>query len=456
MRRILSPFAILLAALWICSSCLKSDDDDVVVSYDDTAITTFVLGTVNQYLHTTSSTGEDSIYKKTVTGSNYKFYIDQLNHEIYNPDSLPMGCDVAHVLCTISSKNSGNIYIKNIDSDTLKFYSNTDSIDFSVPRTLCIESYSNNYTRDYIVRVNVHKQETETCAWQQTCTNMQVANMFTSMQLLAADGRLHLFGSDGNSTQYLMSTDGANWQWSNAVLGPATAQNVVAMGNELYMLDGGQLTRIAPGGSFSPITTDTQLQRLLAASSDRLFALDDKGAMVVSTDKGATWEAETLDNDASLLPVQDVSCAVRTLRTNTDVESILLVGNRSADDYPSDATAVVWNKTVDPVMPSPWFCIDQTSSSYPLHRMKSLKVASYGNLLLALGGAGFGGSTVGAYSQFYVSRDGGINWKSDDRFALPVGLRSNNVVAMTADDNGNLWVVSSNGLVWRGRLENLE
>ena len=106
MRRIFIPFVLLLAALFVFASCLNSDDNDVVY-YDDTAITSFSLGTMNRYVHTKSSTGADSVYKTTYSGSNYAFYIDQLTCEIYNVDSLPKGTDAAHVITTISTKNGG-------------------------------------------------------------------------------------------------------------------------------------------------------------------------------------------------------------------------------------------------------------------------------------------------------------------------------------------------------------
>ena len=101
----------MVAALCMYTSCLKSDSDSDVKYYDDTAITSFSLGTVNLYLHTKSKSGEDSVYKTTFAGSAYKFYIDQKTFEIYNPDSLPYGSDAAHLLCTITSKNSGVVVL---------------------------------------------------------------------------------------------------------------------------------------------------------------------------------------------------------------------------------------------------------------------------------------------------------------------------------------------------------
>ena len=106
MRLKMASLAAVCAALLTLASCLGSNDEVNYVYYDDTAITEFSLGSLNVYVHTKSSTGSDSVYVTTVSGSNYDFYIDQSKNEIYNVDSLPYGTDVAHVLATISSKNS--------------------------------------------------------------------------------------------------------------------------------------------------------------------------------------------------------------------------------------------------------------------------------------------------------------------------------------------------------------
>ena len=118
MKRKLLPFIVLFSAIFLFDSCLN-DNDNGVVYYNDTAITAFTPGTLNQYLHTKTASGKDSVYKKTLTGSKFPFYIDQMKNEIYNPDSLPYGTDAKHVICTITSKNSGVIALKSMTSDSM-------------------------------------------------------------------------------------------------------------------------------------------------------------------------------------------------------------------------------------------------------------------------------------------------------------------------------------------------
>lgn len=144
-------------------SCLNSSDS--TTSYTDAAISSFSIGSLKRTVHTTSSTGADSTYTTTVTGSNYGFEIDQLACRIFNPDSLPKGTDVSRVPVTISSYNSGSILIKDVASDTLRFYNSADSIDFTKPRIITVVSNDGQGTRNYTVNVNVYQEEPDAFVW---------------------------------------------------------------------------------------------------------------------------------------------------------------------------------------------------------------------------------------------------------------------------------------------------
>ena len=119
MKRVFRIFGALLMMPVILTSCLGDSTDDTTL-YSDMAITSFTLGTLNRYTQTTSSTtGNDTVIKTTLTGSDYKMTIDQLGHKIYNQTPLPVGVDVKHVICTVSAKNSGWLTLKSMTSDSL-------------------------------------------------------------------------------------------------------------------------------------------------------------------------------------------------------------------------------------------------------------------------------------------------------------------------------------------------
>ena len=67
MKRYIYTLCLVMASLVLYTSCLGSNDDPEVTFYNDTAITTFKLTTVNRYIHTTTSAGKDSVYKSTLS-----------------------------------------------------------------------------------------------------------------------------------------------------------------------------------------------------------------------------------------------------------------------------------------------------------------------------------------------------------------------------------------------------
>lgn len=167
MKRYFRLLCMAFATVMLCVSCLKDDDKNATESYRETAITSFYLGTLDQYLHTTSSTGEDSVYKVAVDCSSYKFHIDQLQHRIFNTDSLPVGVDVSRALCTISTYKRGVIWLPGDTDDDMTLYSSSDSIDFSQPVKMRVYANGTSEYCTYTVCVNVHQQEGDDFNWEQ-------------------------------------------------------------------------------------------------------------------------------------------------------------------------------------------------------------------------------------------------------------------------------------------------
>ena len=165
MKRTFLLLCVLLAALQLTTACLGSDDDDTTTYYDDVAVVSFSLDAMNIYTHTTSSKGLDSVYRTTIKAGAYAMTIDQLNHEIYNRDSLPYGTDVKHVVCSLATRNNAVPYFKSLYSDTLWVYNVKDSMDFSQERLLRVFSTDGNHQRDYKIRLNVKQSSAQGPEW---------------------------------------------------------------------------------------------------------------------------------------------------------------------------------------------------------------------------------------------------------------------------------------------------
>jgi len=376
---------LIFMSVALCSSCLNDSDTEVTL-YSDAVVTSFTLGTVNRYLHTTSQAGTDSVYKTLVAGSNYKFHIDQVNRRIYNTDSLPVGCDVSHVLCTIGSLNGGAVVLESADSAaTLSYYSSTDSIDFSQPRTIYVYSSDGAARSRYTIQVNVHRQDGDHFDWQ-----------------LADDS------------------------WTPA---------------DVSLPDG--------------------IRQILGASTTETYALATDGRLMVSRDGGQSWQEDQIAGDAAMLPVRDLALASYPMTLADSTDYVVLVGNRSVDDYPDEQIAMVWRKIVDYGSHAPqgrWVYMERTDNNrQALPRMEGMAIVRYDGSILAFGGAGLGGVTRTPWSTVYQSRDNGINWRTTTAYPMPEGFDAAATrVEAEVDDQQFVWLrCSGTGQVWRGRLNRL-
>ena len=207
----------------------------------------------------------------------------------------------------------------------------------------------------------------------------------------------------------------------------------------------------------------TDIKQYLGSSTTEMYALSVDNKLMVSRDHGATWEEDLLDEDASMLPTQDLSLVsyyIDDVAENTDY--VLLVGNRSVENYPQESIAMVWRKIVDNDKYAPkgrWTYMGHLSDSrFALPRMENLTISPYADCIVAIGGKGLGGCTQLPYQTFYESRDEGITWKQSSRFVFPASdefSTDHPQIEMTSDDN-YLWLNCVNtGQVWRGLLNTL-
>jgi hypothetical protein len=169
-----------------------------------------------------------------------------------------------------------------------------------------------------------------------------------------------------------------------------------------------------------------------------------------------------LDDQTTKLPTTDINIVSSPLVTDETAERIVILGNRDITAYPDDDSAVAWAKVcLLPEVEEPgnmdikssWMLLDTSVKSYALPRMNHLVAIPYADGLLALGAEGLGACNLAAFSRFYLSLDGGINWVKDSRFSLPKTFASGSAFAMTVDSNHFIWLFcSESGQVWRGRL----
>lgn len=434
-------FACMALALFAFSSCLNSDEDEITY-YDDTAVTAFSLSAVNRYIHTTASDGvTDSVYKTSLTVSGYAFSIDQQQRLIYNPDSLPVGTDAAHVLATISSKNSGSLVLnlKNkAGQDSLVYYSSADSIDFTNPVRVRVYNTQGTAYREYTVKLNVHRQEGDVFKWN--AMDAPALQTVTDRRMVVNGEELYLFGlKDGATVGYVYSNQ--TWKQLSRSFGGDAYKNVAVQQGCVYVLDGNALLRTSDGEQWQTVATLSGVKQLLGATPARLYALTDAG-LSYSSDRGAVWTADALDDAAGNLPETDLNFVCSAAVTNDNTYNLLLIGNRNGK-------TVTWAKVEENgngVQSQPWYLFtDDEYNQKTLPSLSNLQVVNCEGKLLAVGGD---------LKTIYSSLDQGLTWSVETTYTLPTALVGASVpAAMTMGQKGMIYFsTSASPAVYYGRL----
>lgn len=445
MKRKFFAFIALITATLSLSSCLSSDETTVEYTHD-TAITAFSLGSLDRY--TKTKAGKDTLLKANVTGSDYKFYIDQAQRLIYNVDSLPCGVRDTAILATISSKNSSPILLMDINKpdSVAAYYSSSDSINFSKPRFIRV--YSSDYSAyaEYKVTVNVHKELPYEFKWHELAQNNSQLAAFSDLKAVACGDYIYVFGKTTEGTKVLKSAinDGSAWSpiMMNESLNSDAYQSAVALEGKLYISDGGKVYASDDAATWTSVSKNADIKQLIGASSKNLYAYTATG-ISVSKDKGVSWEAEKLDKDADYLPTQNISMNAAGVLSAKNVENVMLMGTR--DKALNDTIATTWLRTVD-------YDVNAEAGQWnylEIENNKSGKMPWLDQVITCAADTGF--VALGNNGKWYKSQNAGLTWKQDKMVVLPAKFATEGRFAFCRDKQHYYWIIR-NGYVWRGRF----
>lgn len=446
MKRKFFAFIALITATLSLSSCLSSDETTVEYTHD-TAITAFSLGSLDRY--TKTKAGKDTLLKANVTGSDYKFYIDQAQRLIYNVDSLPCGVRDTAILATISSKNNSPILLMDINKpdSVAAYYSSSDSINFSKPRFIRV--YSSDYSAyaEYKVTVNVHKELPYEFKWHELAQNNSQLAEFSDLKAVACGDYIYVFGKTAEGTKVLKSAinDGSAWSsiTMNVSLSSDAYQSAVALDGKLYISDAGKVYASADAATWALVSSENaDVKQLIGASSKNLYAYNTAAGISVSKDKGVSWEQEKLDTDKAYLPTQNISMNVAGVLSAKDVENVMLLGTR--DKALKDTVATTWLRTVD------YHANEDGQWNYlEIEKNKSGKMPWLDQVITCAADTGF--VALGSNGKWYKSQDAGLTWKQDAMVVLPAKFADEGRFAFCRDKQHYYWIIR-NGYVWRGRF----
>lgn len=457
---------VILSAAITLSSCLGDDEeqtDNTYSYYNDAGIISFSIGTLKQYRDTVAQDGSDSTYYVNIAGSSFPFVIDHVRGKIYNPDSLPFRTDVSRVTVTLTTHNSALVYIMRLPSDTVNStnkdslvrYNSSDSLDMRQPRVFRCLSNDGSGWRKYNVTVNVHQQSGENFHWNRM-EDQPLLRSLTAMKAVSLGDSLYIFGSVGDQGVILGgSRKDGNLQMLtpniNTPIAGDAYKGVVTMGQKMYFVNNGFVLATRDGIHYEQIGNGNNgLVRLIAASRKELFALNRAGSILSSRDGGASWKETTIGDDKQLMPNDVAGYTCQAVRTNDDVDRVLIVGNVTGRKY-----ATAWSKISDyndASIDYPWSFVDVADDNrYALPAYHHLTVTAYNDGALA-----FGTDDTGKFSSLLYSKDGGITWKTDGTLPIPTEfLATATAFTGVADGDNYIWLLNSEGQLWRGRLDRL-
>lgn len=440
---ILSIIVSFFVTSLVFTSCLKSED---AVNFDiDPTVKSFSFDSIRI----------DST--KSVIGKNYLFSIDQIGTGdtalIFNADSLPANTNLSKVKVNIST-SGGVSYIKN-GKDTI--WNTTDTLDFTKPVSFTIHAYNSEGSiikKIYKVSINVHKQDPDSLNWG-TAPFYTGTALSGKQKSLIFNNKVFTFTDDGSAQVKVTSSavsDGKNWsslQTISGINGKADYSSITSFNNNLYLVADGNVYVSANGTNWVINSgLSDQVKTLLTSFNGRLTGIKQVGAdsrFCVTTD-GLTWETgETVPAE---FPTSNISAASYTLKTNANIHRAILMGDNSSLGA-ADTIAVPWS-TFDG---KEWVGLTTTTGYCP--KTSNISIIYYNNKFYAFGGKGENG-----FKAFYVSEEGRVWKKIDEKVCFPTSFTGREEYSYVVDSNNFIWVIWSKTAqksdeIWKGRINSL-
>lgn len=353
------------------------------------------------------------------------FSIDLNSAQVFNADSLPLGTDVSSLAVTLSydACSEAKIYEPADEGESenaIDYLEDSDSkIDFSKGAVrLHLVSADGTNSRDYYLKVNVHKVKTDSLCWGEMALGVLPTSFSrpTAQKTVGYKNTAYCLSTDGSSYCMAVGADvyADRWSTQNVTFAePVDVRTLTATPDCLYVLTtGGSLLKSADGLTWN--ATGCVWKSITGVYGDRLLGLKADGVKYCHTSYPGDGNEGVAESD---FPVSGNSATVDFMSKWSESLQIMIMGGVKADGGLSGDTWAYdgssWVKLSSGLPAAegyavvPYIISETDTVSW---RVKESDV------MLA-----FGGRTAKEVSKtVYMSRDYGVTWvKADQLLQLP-------------------------------------
>ena len=433
-------FICLFCVAVALSGCLNTND-------------TTVTSSTNPRMTSLTLAGNDSITKAV-------FSINADSVTIENVDSLPFGTPVNKAIPTFKFVSTYGALLYINGSTTGKALTGKDTIDFTLPVKIKNYAADNSTTKEYTIKVNVHKVEPKLYVWSLLNGSVGAANP-TSQKAIYFNNKLLYFANEAGVTNLYTSINGVSWAHANLSGLPANATmvNTVQFNSKLfYTQDGVKIYSSTDGTSWTVAdvsAADYTFKTMLFALNGSVWAItqskvDLKYRFASSVD-GSVW---LIQNELPVgFPLTDFAAVSFTSRVGGKPKAIVIGGK--------DANGTILNTNWNTENGTYWVNFNENAS-----HSKSLDTLALGASLISYDSKlfVFGTKTDSVkVSQYKVSLDEGLTWKAPDTLynKLPKTYVKRNYSSVVVDNSNRIYIVGGKANaailtdVWTGKLNSL-
>lgn len=360
----------------------------------------------------------DSITNAGIPLDSVFFSIDLNRGIIFNADSLPLGTKIDKLIPVISYTSSAS-EVKIIQKGGRKegeidYKSNpNDTVDFTGSVTLSIKAEDPEYSRDYTVKINVHKVEPDSLVWDRMAVTplpSRMGNPREQKTVAFKDKTYSLIEEKDGSMTLSISDDIIEGIWTKQPLVldfDADVRSLAAAPEFLGVLDKSGVLHTSPDGKAWENTGRTW-HCILGCYDSALIGIRNEGSGLVHT----SWPASAGFTEQPVdpgFPVDGYSQFVQFSNKWTTLPIGFITGGRTADGkltsktwgFDGDSWVVLSESMIPAVSGAvvvPYFVYRKTSSSL---------IQTEFSVWMLIGGRL---SDDASNRNVYVSYDNGVNW----------------------------------------------